>query len=101
MVIASVQPDDLTGTTLIRDEPSVAVQFAATTSEQAAYAFWQDLVHRFPQVLAAREPTVIRYERGDTVFWRVRTEGFGNVAQAQGLCARIKAGGQACFVPRS
>jgi Flp pilus assembly protein TadD len=101
MVIASVQPDDLTGTTLIRDEPSVAVQFAATTSEQAAYAFWQDLVHRFPQALAAREPTVIRYERGDTVFWRVRTEGFGNVAQAQGLCARIKAGGQACFVPRS
>jgi hypothetical protein len=44
---------------------------------------------------------VIRFEHAGTVFWRVRTEGFGTLAEAQTLCARMRAGGQPCFVPRS
>jgi hypothetical protein len=35
------------------------------------------------------------------VFWRVRTEGFGTVSEAQALCSRMRADGQDCFVPRS
>jgi Flp pilus assembly protein TadD len=77
------------------------VQFAAATSEESAHSFWQSLVHRFPDALSQREPTVIRYEHGGTVFWRVRTEGFDTVSEAQALCARVRAGGQNCFVPRS
>jgi Flp pilus assembly protein TadD len=77
------------------------VQFAAATSEETAHSFWQNLVHKFPDALGQREPTVVRYERGGTVFWRVRTEGFDTVSEAQALCAKMRAGGQNCFVPRS
>ncbi len=77
------------------------VQFAATGSEGSARSFWQSLVRRFPNVLGRRSPVVIRYERGGTVFWRVRTDGFETVSQAQTLCAQVRAGGQACFVPKS
>jgi Flp pilus assembly protein TadD len=83
------------------DATETAVQFAATASEESARSFWQSLVHRFPAVLGQRTPTVIRFERDGAVFWRVRTEGFDTVTEAQALCARMRAGGQACFVPRS
>ena len=87
--------------TIPHDEAAQAVQFAATASEESAHAFWQSLVHRFPDALGQRAPTVIRFERGGTVFWRVRTEGFASLSEAQSLCARMRAGGQDCFVPRS
>ena len=77
------------------------VQLAAAPSEEAAHSFWQDLVHRFPEALGQREPVVIRFEHGGTVFWRVRAEGFATPAEAQTLCARMRADGQECFVPRS
>jgi hypothetical protein len=83
------------------DETSAMVQFAATASEESARSFWQDLVHRFPAVLGGREPVVVRFEHGGTVFWRVRAEGFASLSEAQTLCARMRADGQACFVPRS
>ena len=73
----------------------------AAPSEDAANAFWQSLARRFPEVLGRREPTVIRFEHAGTVFWRVRTEGFGTLAEAQSLCVRMRAEGQACFVSRS
>jgi Flp pilus assembly protein TadD len=85
----------------VRDDGSPMVQFAAAASEEAAHSFWRVLVHRFPDALGQREPVVIRFERGGTVFWRVRTEGFGSTSEAQTLCARVHAGGQDCFVPRS
>jgi hypothetical protein len=81
--------------------PGPAVQFAATASEEAAHAFWQSLVRRFPEALGQREPTVMRFEHGGTVFWRVRTEGFDSISEAQTLCARMRADRQACFVSRS
>jgi hypothetical protein len=84
-----------------RAASEAAVQFAATASEESARSFWQSLVRRFPDVLGRRSPLVIRYEHGGTVFWRVRTDGFGAVSEAQTLCARMRAGGQDCFVPRS
>ena len=87
--------------TAARDDGSPMVQLAAVTSEEAAHSFWQVLVHRFPDALGQREPVVIRFERGGTVFWRVRTEGFTSASEAQTLCARLHAGGQDCFVPRS
>jgi Flp pilus assembly protein TadD len=83
------------------DPSSTMVQFAATPSEQSAHSFWQVLVHRFPDALAQREPVVVRFEHDGAVFWRVRAEGFASLSEAQNLCAKMRAGGQACFVPRS
>lgn len=82
-------------------EPGPAIQFAATVSEESAHTFWQSLVRRFPDALGQREPTVMRFEHGGTVFWRLRTEGFDTLTEAQTLCARMRADGQACFVARS
>jgi Flp pilus assembly protein TadD len=83
------------------DETATMVQFAAAPSMEAAHSFWQSLVHRFPEDLGHREPVVIRFEHDGTVFWRLRAEGFTSLSDAQTLCARMRAGGQACFVPRS
>jgi hypothetical protein len=83
------------------DEATPMVQFAAATSQEAAHSFWQVLVHRFPDALGQRQSVVIRFEHDGTVFWRVRAEGFSSLSEAQTLCARMRAGGQACFVPRS
>jgi hypothetical protein len=83
------------------DETAPMVQFAAAPSQEAAHSFWQVLVRRFPDALGQREPVVIRFEHDGTVFWRVRAEGFSSMSEAQTLCARMRAGGQACFVPRS
>jgi hypothetical protein len=77
------------------------VQFAAATSVEAADSFWQGLRHRFPDALGQREPVVIRFAHGGTVFWRVRAEGFGTLGEARTVCSRMRADGQDCFVPRS
>ncbi|HEX3991742.1 MAG TPA: tetratricopeptide repeat protein [Acetobacteraceae bacterium] len=83
------------------DETATMVQFAAAPSMEAAHSYWQSLVHRFPDDLGHREPVVIRFEHDGAVFWRLRAEGFTSLSDAQTLCARMRAGGQACFVPRS
>ncbi len=92
---------DATAPIARRDGADPMVQFAAADSEETAYSFWQSLVHRFPAMLGQRQPTVIRFEKGGAVFWRVRTSGFDTVADALSLCARVRADGQDCFVPRS
>jgi hypothetical protein len=84
-----------------REKSRAAIQFIAAPSEEAAYAFWSDLLHRYPEMLAQRQPVVIRLELGGKVLWRVRAEGFDSNSDAQALCARMRAGGQDCFVPRS
>jgi Flp pilus assembly protein TadD len=100
---ASARSSDIaTETTQARgDESATMVQFVAAPSMEAAHSFWQSLVHRFPDDLGHREPVVIRFEHDGTVFWRLRAEGFTSLSDAQTLCTRMRAGGQACFVPRS
>lgn len=78
-----------------------AVQFSAATSEEAAHALWNTLVHKFPAELGHREAIVIRVEIGHNVFWRLRTAGFESAADARGLCSHLRAAGQACFVPNA
>ena len=78
-----------------------AVQFAAAPSEEAAQSYWLELVQRFPAVLGQRAPLVIRFQLNGTVFWRLRTDGFASMEDAQSLCAQMRSGGQDCFVARS
>ncbi len=77
------------------------VQFTAAPTEAAARSAWQSLTRRFPDVLGRREPIVMRIERGGQVMWRVRADGFETAADARAVCARMRAAGQDCFVPRS
>jgi hypothetical protein len=106
MVLAAATPDITSATheplpaTTPRAEGGAEVQFAAIGSEEAAHSFWQSLVHRYPDVLGQRAPIVIRFDHKGAVLWRVRTEE-ATLADAQALCAHMRAIGQDCFVPKS
>ena len=74
------------------------VQLAAVDSEPAAKAEWQRLAHKYGDLLDGRSPTISKIEHAGKIFWRVRTGGFGDVAQAEQFCARVKAKGGGCSV---
>jgi hypothetical protein len=77
------------------------VQLAALSSEDAARNEWQQLTKRMPELLNGRQPSYSRTERDGHTFWRVRTTGFADAAQARTFCERIRAKGGACSVADS
>ncbi len=74
------------------------VQLAAVESEAAAKTEWQRLAHKYGDLLGGRTPTISKIEHGGKTFWRLRTGGFADVAQAEQFCARVKAKGGGCSV---
>jgi hypothetical protein len=74
------------------------VQLAALTSEEAARSEWQQLAKRMPDLLNGRQPVFSRTERYGHTFWRVRTAGFADAAQARTFCDRVRAKGAGCSV---
>jgi hypothetical protein len=77
---------------------TASVQLAALTTEQAAHEEWQRLSHRMPTLLGSRKPTFTRTDRDGHVFWRVRTTGFPDLAQARTFCEQVRAAGGGCTV---
>ncbi|HBK07173.1 MAG TPA: SPOR domain-containing protein [Acetobacteraceae bacterium] len=74
------------------------VQLAALTSEESARAEWAQLAKKMPDLLGGRQPSYSKTERDGHTFWRVRTSGFSDVAQARGFCERVRAKGAGCSV---
>ncbi len=74
------------------------VQLAAVGSAEAAMAEWQRLAKRNPELLAGRKPVVMKTERDGKQFWRLRTGGFTDAAQAGSFCERMKSKGTGCSV---
>jgi Flp pilus assembly protein TadD len=79
-------------------EHQAVVQLGALNSEEAAHDKWQQLSKRYPDLLNGRQPVFSRTERNGQAFWRVRTSGFQDVAQAQGFCDRMRTAGGGCTV---
>jgi hypothetical protein len=74
------------------------VQLAALESEAAANAAWQQMAQRMPELFAGRSPDVVRIERDGHVFWRLRTGGFQDIAEATAFCAKLRARGAGCAI---
>lgn len=72
------------------------VQLAAVDSETGATAEWQRLSRKLPDLLGDRHPAVQRTEQGGKSFWRLRTGGFADVAEATQFCKRVRAKGVGC-----
>jgi hypothetical protein len=73
-----------------------AVQLAALGSEQAAMTEWRRLSHRMPSLLEGRQPVVLRYDHDGKVYYRLRTGGFVDIAQATAFCQQVRAQGNGC-----
>ncbi len=74
------------------------IQLAAVESEAAARTEWQTLQKRMPDILGGRQPSFSKTERAGKTWWRIRTAGFADPAQAKAACEKIRAKGGACSV---
>ncbi len=74
------------------------VQLAAVATEQAARDEWQRMSRHMPDLLNGRQPSFSRVEHDGRTFWRLRTAGFSDIAQAKTFCERVRAKGAGCAV---
>jgi hypothetical protein len=74
------------------------VQLSAVGSGEAALKEWGRLSKKYPDLFAGHTPNITKTEHDGKVFWRVRTGGFADSAQAAVFCQRAKAKGLACTV---
>ncbi len=77
---------------------SPMIQLAALPTEEAAHTEWTQLTKKMPDLLNDRQPNFSRIERDGRTYWRVRTAGFADVAQARSFCDRVRAKGAGCSV---
>lgn len=77
-----------------------SVQLAALNSMPKADQAWQTLVARVPDILSAEKPVVVPGLVHGRTFYRLRLDGFATNAAAAGFCARLKARGVTCYIPK-
>jgi len=76
----------------------IEVQFAAVPTRDGAQEVWHHLQNQIPAMMSGRQPEFIRVENDSQEFWRVRTGGFSNEADALAFCRRAHAAGVACTI---
>jgi Flp pilus assembly protein TadD len=80
---------------------NTAVQLSSQRSSAAAEAAWQRLRQQIPDLVADRQPILVRAENGGQVLWRLRTAGFVSSAQAEMFCRAVRARGLECSLAAS
>jgi Flp pilus assembly protein TadD len=79
---------------------SAQVQLGAVPSEHAAQQAWHRLQQKMPDQFSGHEPIIAKAERDGRVFWRLRTGGFSDMADAVSFCDRVRQGGSDCMAMR-
>ncbi len=74
------------------------VQLAAVPTRQEAEAAWRTLAHR--DALGGHAPSFSQVQVNGKTWWRIRTGGFADEAQARGFCEKLRADGGTCSVAR-
>jgi hypothetical protein len=81
---------------------SYVVQISSQTSERDAKAAFRSLQAKFPNELGDQQPIIRRVDLGSKgVFYRTNVGPFASVGEAGQFCARYKAAGGQCIVPRN
>jgi SPOR domain len=96
-VVASAVPA-ISPTAKAQPAHAATVQLAALTTEQAAKDEWQKLAHQLPEAFAGRQSSISKVEHDGRTFWRLRTAGFADVAQARAFCDKVRTKGGGCSV---
>ena len=76
------------------------VQLGAVPSQRAAEAAWQRLKTRMPDQFSGHDPIIAKAERDGRTFWRLRTGGFTDMADAVSFCDRVREAGNDCMALR-
>lgn len=76
------------------------VQLAALSTREAAEEEWRRLSRRDASLLGGRSPTITESTVNGRTWWRLRTGGFADEAQAKEFCEKFRTGGAACSVAR-
>ncbi len=77
------------------------IQISSAKDEKIAWNVWTQLKAKHA-ILSGQKPVVLRADLGAKgVFYRLRLNGFGNKADAQDLCGKLKSRGVSCFVSRT
>ena len=69
---------------------------AAVPSEEGAKTEWDRLAKKMPDLLSGHRPAFSKTERDGRTYWRLRTGGFSDIAQATAFCERVRAKGGGC-----
>jgi tetratricopeptide (TPR) repeat protein len=78
-----------------------SVQISSATDEKLAWGTWNKLKAKH-DILADQKAVVIRADLGTKgIYYRLRLAGFDSQTDAQGLCAKLKSRGVACFVSKA
>jgi hypothetical protein len=77
---------------------AVMVQLAAMPTDASARDEWLRLSRRFPDLFGGRDLSISRSDHDTHVFWRVRTGGFTDIAQARAFCDALRAKGAGCSI---
>jgi hypothetical protein len=80
---------------------SLMVELSRQATSAAAEAAWLRLQHQMPDLMAGRQPILLRSDSAGRVQWRVRAAGFAGPQQAEAFCRAVEARGSTCAVTGS
>jgi hypothetical protein len=75
-----------------------AIQLGAYLSAEVAQTMWRTLAARNGDLLAGREPVVNPIVGSTRTLYGLRAAPFATMAEAQGLCAALRARNEDCLV---